>query len=383
MRKNEGCAGIDEILTTRGRPPMNTRCRYFQLLPKLSLTLGITSLFIAPLGYSQTGYRFDAATVSGLPARNIGSATMSGRIAAVDAEEEGRITVFVGAASGGVWKSVNGGTTYKPVFDREDVQSIGAVAIDPSNSKNVWVGTGESWMRNSVSVGDGVYKSTDGGENWTNVGLKDSEHIAKILVKPGDGNDVLVCALGHLWNDSDQGGVYQTSDGGKTWKKVLAGANSSSGCAMISRSQQEPKTIYAAMWDFRRQGWTFRSGGPGSGLFKSTDGGAHWSEINDSIAKGLPPKPWGRIALQVAPSKPQVVYANIEAEKGRGLYRSDDGGATWTKLDASNYMVWRPFYFGNLIVDPKDENKIFKPDLILLLSNDGGKTFNVVSSAAH
>jgi hypothetical protein len=149
---------------------------------------------------------------------------------------------------------------------------------------------------------------------------------------------------------------------------------------MIARSKQEPKTIYAAMWDFRRQGWTFRSGGPGSGLFKSTDGGAHWSEVTDSNAKGLPAKPWGRVAVQVAPSKPQVVYANIEAEKGRGLYRSDDGGATWTKLDASNYMVWRPFYFGNLIVDPKDENKIFKPDLILLLSNDGGKSFNVVSA---
>src|ERR1700692_2271315 len=333
---------------------------------------------------AQAAYRFDAATVSGLPARNIGSATMSGRVAAVDAvEENGRITVFVGAASGGVWKSVNGGTTYKPVFDREDVQSIGAVAIDPSNSKTVWVGSGEAWTRNSVSVGDGVYKSTDGGENWTNVGLKDSEHIAKILVNPSDSNDVLVCALGHLWNDNDERGVYQTSDGGKTWKKVLAGVNGSSGCAMIARSQQEPKTIYASMWDFRRQGWTFRSGGPGSGLFKSTDGGANWTEIYDSNAQGLPAKPWGRVAVQVAPSKPQVVYANIEAEHGRGLYRSDDGGAAWTKLDASNFMVWRPFYFGNLIVDPKDENKIFKPDLILLYSTDGGKTFNVVSGSDH
>ena len=330
----------------------------------------------------QTPVRFDSATVSGLPARNIGSATMSGRIAAVDAvEEDGRITLFVGAASGGVWKSVNGGTTFKPVFDREDLQSIGAVAIDPSNSKTVWVGSGEGWTRNSVSVGDGVYKSTDGGENWTNVGLKDSEHIAKILVNPSDGNDVLVCAEGHLWDDNDERGVYQTADGGKSWNKVLAGANPSSGCAMIARSKQEPKTVYAAMWDFRRQGWTFRSGGPGSGLFKSTDGGAHWSEVSDG--KGLPAKPWGRVAVQVAPSKPQVVYVNIEAEKGRGLYRSDDAGANWTKLDASNYMLWRPFYFGNLIVDPKDENKIFKPDLILLLSNDGGKTFNVVSGGAH
>jgi photosystem II stability/assembly factor-like uncharacterized protein len=337
-----------------------------------------------PAASAQVPYRFDSATISGLPARNIGSATMSGRIAALDAvEENGRITVFVGAASGGVWKSVNGGTTFKPVFDRQDVQSIGAVAIDPSNSKNVWVGSGEAWTRNSVSVGDGIYKSTDSGENWTNVGLKDSEHIAKILVNPTNGNEVLACATGHLWNDNDERGVYQTTDGGKTWNKTLAGLNGSSGCAMIARSKQEPKTIYAAMWDFRRQGWTFRSGGPGSGLFKSTDGGAHWSEIKDENAKGLPPKPWGRVAVQVAESKPNVIYINVEAENGRGLYRSDDAGANWTKLDASNYMVWRPFYFGNLIVDPKDENKIFKPDLILLLSNDKGKTFNIVSGNDH
>jgi photosystem II stability/assembly factor-like uncharacterized protein len=156
----------------------------------------IVLLGCSALAAAQAAYKFDAATVSGLPARNIGSATMSGRVAAVDAvEQDGRITVFVGAASGGVWKSVNGGTTYKPVFDRETAQSIGAVAIDPSNPKTVWVGTGEAWMRNSVSVGDGVYKSTDGGENWTNVGLKDSEHIAKILVDPNDGNTVVVCAI--------------------------------------------------------------------------------------------------------------------------------------------------------------------------------------------
>jgi photosystem II stability/assembly factor-like uncharacterized protein len=356
---------------------------HFQFLPKLSLWVGLILLNAGALASAQSAYRFDAATVSGLPARNIGSATMSGRIAALDAvEQDGRITVFVGAASGGVWKSVNGGTTYKSVFDREAVQSIGAVAIDPSNPRTVWVGSGEAWMRNSVSVGDGVYKSTDGGENWTNVGLKDSEHIAKILVDPDNGNHVLACATGHLWNDNDERGVFQTADGGKTWKKVLTGANGSTGCAMLAMSGQQPKTVYAAMWDFRRQGWTFRSGGDGSGLYKSTDGGDHWTEINESNAKGLPARPWGRVAVAVAPSKPQVIYANIEAEK-RGLYRSDDGGASWTKLDASNFMVWRPFYFANLIVDPKDENKIFKPDLVLMLSTDGGKSFNVVSGGAH
>ncbi len=348
------------------------------------ISLLIAMLACTALAVAQNSAKFDSATISGLPARNIGSAMMSGRISAIDAvDQDGRITVFVGSASGGVWKSVNGGTTYRPVFDRQSAQSIGAVTIDPSNPKIVWVGTGEAWVRNSVSVGDGVYKSTDGGENWTNVGLKDSEHIAKILVDPADGNNVLVCAMGHLWDDNDERGVYKTTDGGQTWKKVLAGANGASGCGLLAMSQQEPKTIYASMWDFRRQGWTFRSGGPGSGLFKSTDGGDHWTDINDSDAKGLPPKPWGRLAIAVAPSKAQVVYANIEAEKGRGLYRSDDAGASWTNLDSSNFMVWRPFYFGNLIVDPKDENKIFKPDLILLYSTDGGKTFNVVSGGAH
>ncbi len=223
---------------------MNNRPSHFPLLMKLSILLAIASFMLpADAAYSQTGYKFDAATVSGLPARNIGSATMSGRVAAVDAiEQDGRITVFVGAASGGVWKSVNGGTTYKPVFDRESVQSIGAVAIDPSNPKTVWVGSGEAWMRNSVSVGDGVYKSTDGGENWTNVGLKDSEHIAKILVDPGNGDNVLVCAAGHLWDDNEERGVYKTTDGGKTWKKVLAGPNPSTGCGLLAMRRQEPKT---------------------------------------------------------------------------------------------------------------------------------------------
>src|SRR5450631_2938037 len=279
MRHAVNCC-VRNLEPQRGNEPMNTRRSHFSLLTKVSMFLWVFSFMLAAgTAYSQTGYKFDAATVSGLPARNIGSAAMSGRVAAVDAvDQDGRITVFVGAASGGVWKSVNGGTTYKSVFDRESVQSIGAVTIDPSNPKTVWVGSGEAWMRNSVSVGDGVYKSTDGGENWTNVGLKDSEHIAKILVDPNDGNNVLVCAAGHLWDDNEERGVYKTTDGGKTWGKVLAGANASTGCGLLAMSRQEPKTIYASMWDFRRQGWTFRSGNvptSGSGLFKSTDGGDH------------------------------------------------------------------------------------------------------------
>src|SRR5439155_1374443 len=210
-----------------------------------AVLISLFIIFLASSIFAQQPLKFDAATVSGLPARNIGSATMSGRIAALDAVvRNGRLTMFVGSASGGVWKSVNGGTTFKPVFDRQDVQSIGAVAIDPSNPEIVWVGTGESWLRNSVSVGDGIYKSTDGG---------------------------------------------------KTWRKVLAGPNGSTGCGLIAMSPLAPRTIFASLWDFRRQGWTFRSGGPGSGLYVSTDGGEHWTDLNDTNSKGLPEKPWGRV----------------------------------------------------------------------------------------
>ena len=341
------------------------------------------ALLIATAAAAQAPVRYDAGTISGLPARNIGSAAMSGRIAALTAVDDGgRLTVYVGSASGGVWKSINGGTTFKPVFDKEGTQSIGAVAVDPGNAKNVWVGTGESWTRNSASIGDGIYKSTDSGENWKNVGLKDSERISRILVDPRDGNTVYACATGHLWDDSSERGVYKTTDGGQSWRKVLAGANLSTGCGMIVMSSQDPRTLYASTWDFRRQGWTFRSGGPGSGLFKSTDGGEHWSELTPAGGTGLPAKPYGRIAVAVAPSRPQVVYAMIESKKS-GLFRSDDGGASWKALDASQYMVWRPFYFAHLVVDPKDENKLFKPDGPLLVSVNGGQSFSVTSESAH
>ena len=334
--------------------------------------------------------KVDSETISGLGARNIGSAAMSGRVAAVAAvHEAGRLTVYAGAASGGVWKSTNGGTTFKAVFDKEPVQSIGAITIDPKNPKVIWVGSGESWMRNSVSIGDGLYKSTDGGENWTNVGLKTSEHIVKILIDPNATNTVYVCVPGALWSDSDDRGVYKTTDGGKTWAKILKGANLSTGCSLLSMDPAHPQTLYAGMWDFRRRGWTFRSGGDGptapsaSALFKTTDGGATWTDLS-TASTGLPVKPWGRVAVAVAPSKPDVVYAFIEAVPPlNALYRSDDAGKTWKMEDRSQSMIWRPFYFANLIVDPKNENRVYKPDGGFIVSNDGGMSFSDISGGAH
>ena len=346
------------------------------------------SLILGAIARAQD-VKFDSDTISGLGARNIGSAAMSGRVAAIAAvKENGRLTVYVGAASGGVWKSINGGTTFKPVFDKEAVQSIGAITIDPQSPKTIWVGTGEAWTRNSTSIGNGIYKSTDGGDSWRNMGLPNSERISRILVDPKDSNTVYACVPGKLWSDSDDRGLYKTADGGKTWSKILKGSNPSTGCSMISMSSQDPKVLFAGMWDFRRKGWTFRSGGEsptsasGSGFFKTTDGGATWQELDEKSTKGLPPKPWGRIAVAVAPSKPDVVYAMIESTRS-ALFRSDDGGKNWQEGDRSNWMVWRPFYFANLIVDPKNENKLYKPDLVLIMSEDGGKSFSGIGNGAH
>jgi photosystem II stability/assembly factor-like uncharacterized protein len=362
---------------------------FYKSIATAAGTLILMAWFVLPGHLAAQEVKVDSDTISGLGARNIGSAAMSGRVSALNAvKEDGRLTVHIGAASGGVWKSVNGGTTFKPVFDKQTAQSIGAIAIDPQAPKTIWVGTGESWTRNSVSIGDGVYKSVDGGENWTNVGLKDSERISKILIDPMDNNTVYVCVPGKLWSDSEERGVYKTTDGGQSWTKILKGANLSTGCSMMSMNPRDPKSIYVGMWDFRRKGWTFRSGGEnstassGSAFFRTSDGGATWSELDEKTATGLPAKPWGRIAVTVAPSNPNVVYALIESNHS-ALYRSADGGKTWQERDRSNWMVWRPFYFANLIVDPKDENKLYKPDLLLIMSSDGGKSFSVISGAAH
>lgn len=327
----------------------------------------------------------DAGTLSGLGARNIGSAAMSGRIAALAGyrDPSGKVTLFVGAASGGVWKSTDGATTFKPVFDEEPVQSIGAIAIDPTHHGNVWVGTGEAWVRNSVSIGDGVYKSVDGGETWTHMGLPDSERIAKIIVDPRSSNTVYVCVPGKLWSDSAERGLYKTTDGGHSWQLVLKGPNLSTGCASLTMDPSNPDVLLAGLWDFRRKGWTFRSGGDGpkapsgSALYRTVDGGKTWTELTPASSHGLPAKPYGRIALSYAPSDAQTVYAFIESDDS-GLFISHDGGKSWERGDKSQWMVWRPFYFANLIVDPRNPRRVFKTDGNLILSEDGGKSFSTV-----
>jgi photosystem II stability/assembly factor-like uncharacterized protein len=313
----------------------------------------------------------DSYTFGGLEARAIGPAATAGRIAAIDGvpgTPETPETVYVGGADGGVWRSRDGGTTWKPVFD-EQTQSIGAIAVDPQQPKTVWVGTGESWTRNSVSIGDGVYRSSDGGDSWEHLGLDKSERIARIVVDPRASAVVWVCATGHLWSANEERGVYKTTDGGKSWKRVLS-VDAATGCSDLAVDPQDSRILYAGMWQFRRTPWSFRSGGAGSGLYKSTDGGETWRRLD----QGLPAGEKGRIAVAVAPSRAAVVYALVES-KHTALYRSDDTGETWHEVNSSFNIQVRPFYFARIVVDPADFNYVYKPGLNLTISTDGGKTF--------
>ncbi len=314
--------------------------------------------------------KLDKSVFGEIQARNIGPATMSGRITDIDAPASDPATVYVGTAGGGVWKSTNGGVSFDPVFD-DYVQSIGCVTVDPNDPKTVWVGTGEINTRNSVSYGAGLYKTVDGGESWKLMGFADSERIAEVRVHPKDSKVVYVAVLGHLWNGHEERGLYKTEDGGENWERLLY-VDENTGCIDVDLDPQEPDVVYAAMWQVRRWPWFFESGGPGSGLYKSTDGGKSFTKLT----KDLPEGDLGRIDLDIAASRPNRLYAMVEAEKKKtGLYRSDDMGESWELVNTGFFVTARPFYLSIIKADPSDHNRVYNPSLSLSISDDGGKSF--------
>lgn len=309
-----------------------------------------------------------SATFGTMEARQLGPGTMSGRITAIDGNNNDGKTLYVGTAGGGIWKSTNAGATFKPIFDKY-CQSIGAIAINQTSPNIVFAGTGESNMRNSVSIGNGLYRSTDAGDNWTKVGLDSTEHIADIVIDPKNPQNIYVAAPGPLWGDSKHRGLYKSSDGGKTWDKILY-ISEKAGCADVAVDPQNPNIVYASTWEFRRYPYAFNSGGTGSGLHKSMDGGKTWKEL----VNGLPAKPFGRIAFALAPSSPQNMIAIVESA-ATGLYISSDGGETWKKQGATTNVEARPFYFSTIQVDPKDPKRVYRPAYVFSYSTDGGYSF--------
>ena len=307
-----------------------------------------------------------------LRARHIGPALMSGRINDLELHPSNPRILYAGTAGGGVWKSNNGGATFNPIFD-DHIQSIGAVTLDPNDPDNtIYVGTGETWTRNSVSVGDGLYKSVDGGINWDKIGFENSERIANVIVNPNNSDEIFVGVLGGLWSDSDERGVYKSEDGGKTWTQILYDGPST-GCADLAMDPTNPNILYASMWEFRRTGWSFNSGGEKSALYKSVDGGKTWNKIHN----GFPEGKLGRLAIAIAPSSPNILYTVIEAEKQeqKGLYKSLDGGDSWTQSNNDFGITVRPFYFSRIVVDPTNPDVILKAGLSGSISRDGGETF--------
>ena len=346
-----------------------------KLTTKLS---GIALLCISLSLFSQEKKEIKLENYFGdLSARKIGPAVMSGRISDMENHPTDPMIIYAGSAGGGVWKSNNAGTTFYPIFD-DHAQSIGAVELDPNDPNNtIYVGTGEPWPRNSVSVGDGLYKSTDGGNNWSKIGLEKSERIANIIVNPKNSNEIFVAVLGALWSDSNERGVYKSSDGGVTWENILY-LNESTGCADLAMDPSNPNILYASMWEFRRTGWSFNSGGDNSALYKSVDGGKNWNKIHN----GFPEGKLGRLAIGVAKSNPKTLYTVIESEKNedKGLYKSVDGGENWKQMNNDFGITVRPFYFSRIVVDPKDENVVVKAGLYGSISKDGGKTFENLGS---
>ena len=310
--------------------------------------------------------------------RELGPALPGGRVAAVAGSATDPNLYYIGSAGGGVWQSHDGGETWNAVFEKEKVAAIGAVVIDPTNNDIVWVGTGESNPRNDVSYGDGVYKSTDGGKTFKNVGLAGTRHISRILVDPKNHEHVIVGALGDVFGPSQDRGVYVTWDGGKTWSRTLF-VSDQSGASDLAMNDSDPNVIYAGIWHFKREPWTFTSGGTDDGLYKSTDGGRTWNKLTGN---GLPTGMTGRIGLAVAPSDPNRVYALIESKEGI-LWRSNDGGKNWTMTSNDTLVDQRPFYFTHIAVDPKNADKVYAVSEMTSVSTDGGKKFKEIARDVH
>lgn len=319
-------------------------------------------------------HAIDMDLLAGLQARSIGPATMSGRVAAIDAVSADPSIIYVGAATGGVWKSINAGLTWKPIFDKEAVHAIGSVAIFQASPEIVWVGTGEGNPRNSASVGNGVYRSRDGGETWQLLGLEGTERIHRICLHPTNPDVAYVAALGTTWGENTQRGVFKTDDGGKSWQRVLF-VDNRTGCADLVMDPTNPDKLFAGMWDHRRWSWSFRSGGPGSGIHVTRDGGVTWKRLTEE--DGLPAGELGRIGLAIAPSEPRIVYAYVEAAENV-ICRSDDGGSRWQIVGRGDNIGNRPFYYADIHVDPKDPDRVYSLWSVVSVSNDGGKTFSVL-----
>ena len=315
--------------------------------------------------------------IKDLKPRNIGPGGMSGRVTAIDVVIQDPDIMYVGTASGGLWKSTSGGIKWFPIFDDQPTASIGAVAIQQSNPSVIWVGTGEGNPRNSLNGGFGVYKSLDGGKNWKSMGLEKTRHIHRIIVDPTDPNTVYVGAIGCPWGIHPERGVFKTTDGGKTWKKILY-TNDKSGVADMVMDPTNPNKIIVAMWEHKRDPWFFKSGGKGSGLYITHDGGETWEQRTD--ADGLPKGDLGRMGIAIARNKPNIIYALVEAKKN-ALYKSEDGGFKWKKVNDKNDIGNRPFYYSEIYVDPQNENRVYSVFTYVNVSQDGGKNFDQLMPA--
>ena len=323
--------------------------------------------------YIILGQDINFEKLEGINIRSIGPAGMSGRVTSIDVIHDQPDVIYAGTASGGVWKSTSGGIKWEPTFDKERTQSIGSLVIDQNNPDVIWVGTGEGNPRNSMNSGAGIYRSLDGGKTWKCMGLENTQIIHRIILHRDDPNTIFAATMGSAWGDNPERGVYKTTDGGNTWEQVLY-VNERTGAADMVVDPSNPNKLLVNMWEYRRTPWDFTSGGEGSGLYITYDGGENWKRLSDE--EGLPKGELGRMGLAFATNKPNIVYALIEAKKN-GLYKSTDGGDNW-KLVASKNIGGRPFYYSDIFVDPQNENRIFNLHSLVDMSEDGGKTFTTL-----